>query len=398
MDLGGERLIQCAAVDITERRLAEEERRQAEARAQRNQKMASLGSLAGGMAHDMNNVLGAILALAAVHQHLAPEGSSLRAHMDTIASACQRGKSLVQGLLGFAREELAEVRRLDLNALIQDQAALLEHTTLRKVVLRTELGPDLRPLLGDAAALSHAVMNLCVNAVDAMDEGGTLTLRTRNLDGDQILLEVADTGQGMSPEVAERALDPFFTTKPAGKGTGLGLPIVYRTVQAHQGSLEIHSRPGLGTTVAIRLPACAAADVPAAAEAAAPAGPRPLRVLLVDDDPLLLASLPALLETAGHHATAAGGGEEAVRILERDPRFDVVLLDLNMPGLGGAGTLPRLRALAPGLPVLLITGKADQQAMDLARAQPRVDLLSKPFGLAELQARLRQLLFQDPAP
>jgi len=375
--------------DVTAREQLEQERRQLEAQSLRREKMESLGSLAGGVAHDMNNVLGAILALATVNQHRAPEGSALRRDLDTVVKACQRGGTLVRGLLGFAREELPEVRALSLNLVVLEAVALLERTTLQKVRLDLDLADDLRTVTGDPASLGHGLMNLCVNAVDAMAGGGTLTFRTRNEGTSAVLLEVIDTGSGMPPEVLARALDPFFTTKPTGKGTGLGLPIVYSTVKAHQGRMEIQSEPGRGTRITIQLPACApAAEVPAPAAARPEAAGRPLQVLLVDDDDLVVEAVQAILRALGHAVTATPGGIEALARVAAGLQPDVVILDLNMPGLDGAGTLPRLLAARPGLPVLLATGRVDQAALDLVKVHPSVQLLAKPFGIRELQLRL----------
>jgi CheY-like chemotaxis protein len=194
----------------------------------------------------------------------------------------------------------------------------------------------------------------------------------------------------MSQEVLERAMEPFFTTKEVGKGTGLGLSMVYSTVKAHQGQVDIHSQPGVGTVVRLRFPACSIAG-PAVVPVGEPqpdASVRALKVLLVDDDDLIQSAMAGILQALGHTIAIASCGEEALEALEGGPLPDVVILDMNMPGLGGAGTLPRLRALAPRVPVLLSTGRADQTALDLAEAYPFVTLLPKPFSLKELQRRL----------
>jgi len=387
----GGSLLFAVARDITERAQLEEERCKLEAQVSKAQRMESLGSLAGGVAHDMNNVLGAILSLASVEQSQALEGSSLRTNMDTITKACLRGRTLVQGLLGFARQKLAEEKLLDLNALVREEVALLEHTTLQRVRLEMDLAEPLLPVLGDPAALSHALMNLCVNAVDAMPAGGTLTLRTCNQGSSQVLLEVTDTGCGMAKEVLEKALDPFFTTKPVGKGTGLGLPIVYGAVKSHGGRLDMRSTPGLGTTVSVLLPASEAApDIPEPVHRTQP-NALALKVLLVDDDALIRQSMGSLLEALGHQPVVVSLGEEALSSLESGLDCDVVILDLNMPGLGGAATLPRIRDLRPELPVLLATGRADQDALDLIAAHPLVTLLAKPFGMNELRQHLNEI-------
>ncbi len=379
--------------DITERTLAEEERARLQNQLQQSQKMESLGSLAGGVAHDMNNVLGAILGMASANMEAQPKGSPAYRAFDTITQAATRGGKMVRSLLSFARQSPVEEHLLDMNAVLLDEVAMLERTALGKVRLELDLADNLRLVRGDAAALTHAFMNLCVNAVDAMPEGGTLTLRTGNAERGWIEVEVADTGVGMSREVLDKAMDPFFTTKGVGKGTGLGLSMVYKTVQSHHGQMELDSELGRGTSVRLRFPASEAPTQEAACEAAALTGPaqRALEVLVVDDDVLIQSALLTMLEVLGHRAVGTSNGEEALARLEGGHQPDLVILDMNMPGLGGAGTLPKLRALRPTTPVLLATGRVDQSATDLARTHPFVTLLSKPYGLEELRQRLEGL-------
>ncbi|HJV89559.1 MAG TPA: ATP-binding protein [Holophagaceae bacterium] len=390
-ELGQPKFLLGISQDITDARRMEEDRRRMESELHRIQRMESLGSLAGGVAHDMNNVIGAIMALASIHLEKETSDDRLHRDMDTIVTACLRARTLVRGLLGFARQELAESTVVDLNTLVREEVALLERTTLGRIRMVMDLEQPLQPVEGDPAALSHALMNLCVNAVDAMPDGGTLTLGTRNAPDGRVRLEVTDTGTGMSPEVLERALEPFFSTKPQGKGTGLGLAIVYGTVKAHHGTVELHSTPGVGTQVVLWLPACTYQALEAAPGEAIPAVPRPLRVLVVDDDELIRFSTASLLEAMHHTPTAVGSGEEALELLHGKADFDTVILDLNMPGLGGEGTLPQLRALHPDLPVFLATGRADQHAVDLCRTFKGVTLLAKPFSLEELAAHFRAL-------
>ena len=357
------------------------------------EKMESLGLLAGGVAHDMNNVLGAILGLSSAMQNLQVVDSPAWRAFGTIEKAATRGGKLVKSLLVFTRNSLPEEQVLNLNEILQEEVQILAHTTLSHVRLTLDLDSELRPIRGDGAALTHAIMNLCVNAVDAMPEEGILTLRTRNIDNAWIEVVVEDTGSGMSKEVLKRAFDPFFTTKEIGKGTGLGLSVVNRTVKAHQGQLEIQSEPGHGTRVGIRLPACKPPPCPeeTAAVPRSEASAGTLRVLLVDDDDLIQSSMQAILELWGHSVTVASSGEEALAKLETDFQPDVVILDMNMPGLGGRGTLPRLRALRPTLPLILSTGQIDQVATDLAGAHSHVTLLPKPFSHGELQEKLSML-------
>jgi signal transduction histidine kinase len=376
--------------DVTKRREVEEQQQFLQAQLHQAQKMESLGSLAGGMAHDMNNVLGAILGLASAHIEDQPVGSPAQKAFGTIIKAAERGGNMLKSLLSFARQNSAEEKALDLNAILLEEVRLLERTTLSKVRLVLELAPDLRLIQGDAGALTHAFMNLCVNAVDAMPAKGTLTLRTRNLGRSQVEVQVQDTGTGMPQEILEKALDPFFTTKEVGKGTGLGLSLVYSTVKACQGEMELLSEPGQGTCVILRFPASPDASQPSEPSGAYRTMPHlgSLTVLLVDDDELIQNSMQGMLELLGHQSALARNGEEALALLAGGLRPDVVILDMNMPGLGGAGTLPRLRGLLPAVPVLLATGRADQAAQDLVQAHAFVTLLSKPFGMKELQAHL----------
>ena len=379
--------------DITHRKEAEEERVRLQAQLLQSQKLESLGTLAGGVAHDMNNVLGAILGLASANLERQPPESPTYQAFDTITRAATRGGKMVKTLLGFARQDPAEAKDLDQNALLREELRLQESTLLAGVRVELDLAPELRLMRGDAAALTNAVMNLCVNAVDAMPGSGTLTLRTRNVDSDWLEIRVEDTGCGMSKEVLGKALDPFFTTKAQGKGTGLGLAMVYGTVKAHQGQLELQSEPGHGTRVTLRFPACepdtvfmlplAVTPVPTAIGGQA--------ILLIDDDELVQHATAALLEVLGHQVTIVSSGEEALTYLETGLPPDLVILDMNMPGLGGGGTLPLLRALRPTVPVLLATGRADQTALDLVEAHPLVTLLSKPFSMEELQQRLETI-------
>jgi signal transduction histidine kinase len=379
--------------DITEDKHQEEQRKILEAELAHAQKMESLGSLASGVAHDINNVLGAILSLASLQSILAAEGSSLKASMETITRACHRGGNLVKGLLGFARQGLAEEKILDLNHLVLEQVALLERTTLQKVRIEVDLASELLPIKGDPGALSHALLNLCVNALDAMPLGGTLTLISHNGDAGVVFLEVVDTGSGMAKEVLDKAMDPFFTTKPQGKGTGLGLSIVYGTVKAHRGKVVLQSQPGIGTRVTLRFPSCGPSyqDSESAGSQQRPARHRELHILLVDDDELIRNSIPELIGYLGHRTTTATCGEAALAKIQEGLLPDVVLLDMNMPGIGGAGALPRIRALLPDVPVIIATGRADQDALDLMEAHAHVTLSAKPFGIKELQQQLDAL-------
>ena len=383
----GRKCLLAAALDITSLVKAQRQLQQA-------RKMDSLGNLAGGVAHDMNNVLGAILALASAQVGDHPADSSAHRAFDTISQAALRGGEMVKRLLTFARTSPVHEQSVEVNAILKETVLLLERTTLAKISLELDLADDLAPVHGDAGALAHAFMNLCINAVDAMPGQGTLSLRTRNTADSAVEVTVADTGCGMPKAVLDRALEPYFTTKADGKGTGLGLTLVYSTVKAHRGELEVQSEVGLGTTIRLRFPASALAAKGAAPEAGRGdrAGQGILRVLVVDDDELMQSSITMMLETMGHEVTTVARGEAALASLEAGLEPQVVILDLNMPGLGGAATLPRLRLLRPRTPVIIATGRADQTALDLVAGHTQVTLLPKPFAMQDLKAQFQALV------
>jgi PAS domain S-box-containing protein len=357
------------------------------------QKMESLGNLAGGLAHDMNNVLGAILGLATTHLDLQPEGTRLHATFETITKACLRGRNMVKTLLDFARKDMAGERNVSLNKLLKEEAGLLERAIPANIMVRLDLDAAVGAILGDFDALSLMLMNLCVNAIDAMPDGGQLTLSTRSLLDGRVLLAVRDTGSGMTQETLEHALEPFYTTKPQGKGTGLGLSLAYSTVKAHHGELTIHSRPSQGTTIEMRFLTVKTKEQPMAPVPSEPAHTGAShQILLVDDDDLIHASVSAQMEVLGHQVTLALSGEAAMDQVNSGLRPDLIILDMNMPGWGGALTLPKLRKALPDTPILLSTGRADQRAIDLAHAHPGVTILPKPFSFRELQSTFAAIL------
>ncbi|HJW32732.1 MAG TPA: PhnD/SsuA/transferrin family substrate-binding protein [Holophagaceae bacterium] len=377
--------------DITEIRKAEELHRKWEADLQQAQKLESLGSLAGGIAHDMNNVLAAIQAITQTLKFTHAADETLVGSLDTIEKASTRGRDLVKGLTNFARKDLREPERLDLNALVEDEMDILRRTTLQKVRLTLDLDAARPQVHGERSTLASAIMNLCVNAVDAMPEGGTLTLRTRCLPPGEVAFSVEDSGQGMTPEVLARAMEPFYTTKPVGKGTGLGLAMVYTTAKAHGGSVEITSEPGKGTCVTLRLPTVLPSDDSAEVvevEAPSSAG---LRILQVDDDELILDSVPAMIEALGHRIDTAMGGAEALDLFAKGLKVDLVILDLNMPGMNGEETLREIRKVHPDLPVLLATGFLDARTEAILKGDARVRSISKPFSMKELDAKIKEM-------
>jgi CheY-like chemotaxis protein len=241
-------------------------------------------------------------------------------------------------------------------------------------------------------------MNVAINAVQAMPDGGTLGLRTRSDGASSVILEVEDSGSGMTAEVRARAMDPFFTTKPVGEGTGLGLAIVYGTMKAHGGTVAIQSMPGRGTLVTMTLPALTSPPTPTESlPASSQTMASSLEILVVDDDTLVQEVMGGLLELLGHMPRVVDSGPAALSYLEQTGAPDVVILDINMPGMDGMVTLGRIWALAPNLPVLIVSGRVETSALDVALEHPNVGYLSKPFTLDELKAALEQLL-EPPMP
>jgi len=382
------------AQNITESKLAHEERQAIEAQLKHSQNLESLGSLAGGVAHDMNNVMGAILILASSLREKAAPTDPICGSLDMIVNSCLRGRGVVQSLLYFAHKDIQEDKPLDLNAMVREMAHFLAHTTLKRIQFEMDLQEDLRLVCGDESALSHALMNLCVNAVDAMPGGGTLRITTYCLPDGGIAARVRDTGEGMSAEVLAKSMEPFFTTKAVGKGTGLGLSMVYGTMRAHDGALEMTSELGKGTEAVLVFPASRISQslsVPRS-PAEIPLALRVLDILLVDDDELILESMAEVLEGFDHRVVIARGGAEAIHLLETALRADVVILDMNMPGMNGAQALPLILAQRPGQRVLMVTGYSDHEIAPLKAGRPNVQSLRKPFAIKELQDKLAELV------
>jgi CheY-like chemotaxis protein len=238
-------------------------------------------------------------------------------------------------------------------------------------------------------------MNLCVNAIDAMAGGGSLRIQTTTAPDGGLTLRVLDTGEGMAPEVLAKAMEPFFTTKPLGKGTGLGLAMVYGTMKAHEGTFELHSQPGQGTEAVLRFPPGRVErpvpELPAAPPQNPEAGRAGLKILLVDDDELIRESVAPMLEILGHQVTTASGGAPALQQLEGGLKVDLVILDMNMPGMSGAEALPKVLELCPGMPILMATGYSEQEIAPLMKGRPTVSSLRKPFSLKEIQTKIAGL-------
>ena len=381
--------------DVTAQWLANEQRRRMEAELQQAQKLESLGSLASGIAHDMNNVLSAILSIASTMQVKYQADAFLLKSMRTLEQAALRGRDMVKRLTNFVRKDLETPHLIDLNAVVAGEADILRQTLRHKIALEVDLDPHPGWIMGETSTLGSALMNLCVNAVDAMPEGGTLHLETRRQGTQHIQLIVWDTGQGMSPETLAHATEPFFTTKPVGKGTGLGLAMVQNIVRAHQGELDIQSHPGTGTRVSMRFPLVQAEpDQPGDTFQAGHPLFRPLSILVADDDALVRSTFPPLLRELGHRVEVVEDGPSALRLVEEGRSFDLVLLDHNMPGMTGAQVLDRIKEQDPRQPVLVVTGFRDGELDQSLARWPSTAVLIKPITQDEVTRCLDSLTFK----
>jgi PAS domain S-box-containing protein len=385
-------------LDITRRRTSEQAYRQA-------QKMESIGQLTAGLAHDFNNLLQVVLGNLETARARAEDPRLLRS-LDNAAAAAERGAKLTRQLLAFARKTRLEPKVVDLNRLLDEFGEMLETTVGKGVALRISAQRRLPPVNVDPVHLEMALLNVLINARDAMPGGGEVTIATGTVElepnglpgGRYVTLSVTDTGEGMAPHVLERATEPFFTTKKTGMGTGLGLAMAHGFTQQSRGRLEIDSTVGRGTTVRFLFPvADAAAAIRHEAVRAEPAGAPgggPETILVVDDSEDVLALAVEHLEALGYRVLSARSGEEALEVLEREAGGEVDLLfsDIVMPGgLNGLMLAERVRRRLPDLPVLLTTGYNEDLVMEGPRAAA-MDVLGKPYRRSEMADRIRAAL------
>lgn len=356
-------------------------RRRAEAALRQSQKIEAIGQLTGGVAHDFNNLLSVVLGnLELLRKRLRDDDKS-KALLENAVEGAERGAALTQRMLAFARRQDLDPQAVDVSALVRGMADLLQRSIGPMVRIETHFPLRLPPALVEANQLELALLNLVVNARDAMPEGGTITIAGREEgSGPFIRLSVTDTGEGMDETTLARATEPFFTTKGTGKGTGLGLSMVHGLAEQSGGGFALRSRKGEGTTAEIWLPLATAQVVDEPAAAAAQPAPqvapvRGLAVLVVDDDPLVLANTAAMLEDLGHTALQAASGAEALRMLRGAHAVDVVLTDQVMPKMTGAQLIAAVKTEWPQLPLIIATGFADLPA-DL---DPDLPKLKKPF-------------------
>ncbi len=370
------------------------------------QKMEALGHITGGIAHDFNNLLTVITGSMDLIRRRAAGDDAIQRLATAASHAARRGARLTGSLLSFARKQSLHPEVVDLNALIVEFSPLLRRAVGEAIDLRLDLAADLAAAYADAAHFQSALLNLVINARDAMPGGGPLVVSTRNAElggsdlvldsethqGRAVLVSVRDSGFGMAPEVVKRAFEPFFTTKPAGKGSGLGLSQVYGFARQSGGFATIESAPGEGAQVSMILPALALGVHPQAraARPAAAAPGQPLHVLLAEDDGAVAATLSEALSLLGWEVVAAPTGQDALTVLDRRPDIEVLVTDVVMAGAIGGVELARTAAQRrPGLPVLLISGYSGESLSDNGLVEGEFDLLQKPFSHQDLAVRIQ---------
>jgi PAS domain S-box-containing protein len=391
--------------DITERREAQRALEEAQVALFQAQKMDALGQLTGGVAHDFNNLLMAILGSLELARKRLPDDPKLRSLIDNAVQGAERGATLTRRMLAFARRQDLKVTAVNVPEVVEGMMGLLERTLGPRFTLETEFAPALPLARTDASQLEMALLNLVVNARDAMADGGVIRItaerreadgRGDTLAGAYVRLAVADTGVGMDAETLARATEPFFTTQGVGKGTGLGLPMIHGLAKQSGGDMRLSSQPGEGSTIELWLPVADAVEATPAA-APAPAIPEPmagLRILAIDDDPLVLLNTVAVLADLGHHPLEAASGEEALALLGSDAPVDLVISDQAMPGMSGADLAEEVARLRPGLPFLLATGYAELPS-GIGASLPK---LNKPFTQAQLAACVAEVVHNAPDP
>ncbi|HEV7158734.1 MAG TPA: response regulator [Caulobacteraceae bacterium] len=375
------------------------QRERAEDLLRQSQKMEMIGQLTGGVAHDFNNLLMAVLGnLELLAKHLPRDPRAARL-IDAASQGAQRGAALTQRLLAFARRQDLQIRPTDLVALMKGMTDLLEHSLGPQIELRTDLPLTLPPALIDANQVELALLNLAVNARDAMPEGGTLSIKAEAVktaacadlrEGAYVRLSIADAGLGMDSETLSKATEPFFSTKEVGKGTGLGLSMVHGLAVQLEGALRLTSTEGVGTVAELWLPvtesAVRDADDLGREPPRDPSAP-PMKILLVDDDELIAASTADMLEDLGHEVSKVNSGESALRLLGGGQSFDLMITDYLMPRMTGAQLARKARRIRPQMPILLATGYADLAA----GAEMHLPRLFKPYQQAQLAEEINRV-------
>jgi PAS domain S-box-containing protein len=408
--------IHAVARDISDEKAAAEALQRTEQALRQAQKMEAVGQLTGGLAHDFNNLLTAISGSLELLQIRLGQGrlNDLDRYVNAAQGAARRAAALTHRLLAFSRRQTLDPKPTDMNRLVAGMEELIRRTVGPEIEVEAVKAVGLWPTLVDPPQLENALLNLCINARDAMPEGGRITIETANrwLDdhaarerdlpvGQYLSLSVSDTGTGMAPEVIAKAFDPFFTTKPTGQGTGLGLSMIYGFARQSGGQVQIYSEVGEGTTVCIYLPRHygeLGGDESELDLATAPRAEQGETVLVVDDEASVRVLVTEVLEDLGYLAVEAADGPSGLKVLQSDLRVDLMITDVGLPGgMNGRQVADAARATRPGLKVLFITGYAENAAIGSGHLEPGMQILTKPFVMETLATRIKEMLTKSPA-
>ena len=389
-------------------------RASAEAALRQSQKMEAVGQLTGGIAHDFNNMLTGIIGALDIVKRRIADGrlDDLDRFMDAASTSAQRAAGLTARLLAFSRRQSLDSKPIDANALIVGLDDLLQRTIRENIALRIVPGEHVPFAVADANQLESAILNLAINARDAMPDGGQLTVETKLIELDEdytrahpdvkpghyVVVAVSDTGVGMTPDVLEKVFDPFFTTKPIGQGTGLGLSMVYGFAHQSDGQVRVHSQPGVGTTVSIYLPVGEADVAPAEQMPAIVPEGRGQTVLLVEDDPSVRLLVREVLEELSYTTIEAQAADGAIPILASDSAIHLMISDVGLPGMNGRQLAEIARQHRPDLPVLFITGYAENAAIRAGFLGTNMAMITKPFALDALASKISEMLVRQESP
>ena len=374
---------------------------------QQSQKMEAIGTLAGGIAHDFNNILSGIVGYAELSLMETPPTSSIRLHLERIMSASQRAAALVRQILSFSRHAEHEIKRFNIGDIVREVVRLMRASLPATIDLAVHIAPARTELLGDAGQIHQVLMNLCTNAVQSMGDAGTLTIQVAPIDldvesaalypdiapGGYVKIVISDTGCGMGPEVLERIFEPFYTTKPVGQGTGLGLAVSHGIVKSHGGVISAYSEPGVGTRFHVYLPRVTGTsdDAATVSEAFLPGGKE--RILIIDDEANVRDVGRRMLERVGYAVTVAADPRAALDLFRGEPaRFDLVVTDHTMPGMTGISLTRELLAIRADLPVIMISGLNELIDEEMLRSVGIAAFVKKPFTKRQLGEAVRSVL------
>ncbi len=396
--------------NVTERKEAQRALNESEERFRQTQKMEALGRLASGVAHDINNVLGAVMGSASAVRFERRSDADIVEDLNNILKACKKGRELTRNLLGFSRKGTPTMSVVSPNKVIEELLGLLSRTFPKKIRVRKYLADNVHTISGDWTQIEQALMNVCLNALDAMDGDGVLEILTRNvtidpgdtdlietlLPGDHVEIAISDSGPGIDEKILEQVFEPFFTTKPKGEGTGLGLSTVYGIVKNHGGTVRLRSTKGQGTLATFLFPA--AEDSDKARMSSTPPPPKPdmgkkKTVLLVDDETTILRANSRMLGMLGFEVISVAHATDAARLYAAyQSEVSLVILDMIMPELDGSEVFHAIRKINPGARIVLCSGYTRSEQVEELLASGALGFLQKPFGMKTLVKMLEQVV------